>query len=324
MPADAKSRYRGLCKDREPLSVFALPWWLDAVCTPDGWDVATVNRGGEIVASLPYYMKRPGLITMPPFTQTLGPWILPGTGKYESELSREKELMLELIDALPRHRLFSQNFHHSVTNWLPFHWRDFRQTTRYTYIVDNLTDLDVVWNAMASSTRRAIRKAQKLNIAVESGTDGETLLRLNDLTNLRQRRRVPDFSLAMKRLVKAAAEHKAGRVFVARDNEGEAQAAAFVCWSPTSAYYVFGGADPRHRSSGAQSLVLWEAIRYAAGVSASFDFEGSMVESIEQSFRRFGARQVRYFTIFRDTRSPVIRFMDRIVGASSNLLRSTE
>lgn len=77
------------------------------------------------------------------------------------------------------------------------------------------------------------------------------------------------------------------------------------------------GADPRYRSSGAASLTMWEAIKFAATVTKRFDFEGSMIEPIEQFFRSFGAVQKPYFTISKVSH-PVVK-----VGLGlRNLLRS--
>ena len=44
-------------------------------------------------------------------------------------------------------------------------------------------------------------------------------------------------------------------------------------------------------------LCLWEAIKFASTVTNKFDFEGSMIESVEKYFRSFGAVQKPYFTI---------------------------
>ena len=50
------------------------------------------------------------------------------------------------------------------------------------------------------------------------------------------------------------------------------------------------------------SLALWEAIQFSSQVSRRFDFEGSMIESIERFFRAFGAREVPYFYVSRCSR----------------------
>ena len=54
---------------------------------------------------------------------------------------------------------------------------------------------------------------------------------------------------------------------------------------------------PEFRSSGATSLVFWEAIKLMSTKTKVFDFEGSMSENIENSFRQFGTTQVPYFRI---------------------------
>ena len=56
-------------------------------------------------------------------------------------------------------------------------------------------------------------------------------------------------------------------------------------------------ADPELSHSGATSYLTWEAIKFAATVTNTFDFEGSMLEPVERFVRAFGARQKPYFEI---------------------------
>ena len=44
-------------------------------------------------------------------------------------------------------------------------------------------------------------------------------------------------------------------------------------------------------------LLLWEAIQFSSDVTRKFNFEGSMIKSIEKFFRAFGGRQVPYLEI---------------------------
>ena len=119
-----KEKYKQLCEKNTDIPLFSQAWWLDAVCVDGEWDVALFEKGGKTLGSLPYYLKRKGpftIITMPPLTQTMGPWIkYPENQKYAKKLSYEKEIMNNLIDQLPKTDYFCQNFHPSVTNWLPF------------------------------------------------------------------------------------------------------------------------------------------------------------------------------------------------------------
>ena len=50
-----KRKYCDFCS-QEPISVFSQYWWLDAVCEDNNWDVILYEKGGQIVASFPYYI----------------------------------------------------------------------------------------------------------------------------------------------------------------------------------------------------------------------------------------------------------------------------
>lgn len=59
--------------------------------------------------------------------------------------------------------------------------------------------------------------------------------------------------------------------------------------------------DPEFRNSGAASLLVYSAIKYLHehDLADKFDFEGSMIFSVEKSFRYFGATQTPYFQIWK-------------------------
>ena len=287
----------------EVTSIFQQPWWLDAVA-PGAWSAVEIRRGGELKARLPYVVdRRMGLtlLRQPLLTPFLGPWIRPSEGKYATQLAHQKELYTELIEQLPAHDYFSQHFHYSVENWLPFYWKGFQQTTRYTYVIDNLTDLDYIWLEFQENIRREIRKASKrLRVHSEYGID--KFLEVNELTFSRQGLPLPYSRAFVRRLDDACSARSARKIFFAEDDGGRVHAAAYIVWDERSAYYLMGGGDPELRTSGATSLVLWEAIKFSHQVSRRFDFEGSMIEPVERFFRAFGARQVPYFSVSRCSR----------------------
>jgi lipid II:glycine glycyltransferase (peptidoglycan interpeptide bridge formation enzyme) len=279
-------------------SIFQQAWWLDALA-PGQWQEAVVLRGDQLAARLPYVIKqRRGLtlLTSPPLTQTLGPWLRPSTAKYTNKLAEEKELMEELIAQLPKYDLFRQNFSPHITNWLPFYWAGFEQTTRYTYRIEDLTDIDFVWKDFRENIRREIRKAQK-QIKVRDDLGIAHFLEINKLTFQRQGLKQPYSDELVQRLDEACAARQCRRMFFAVDAQDKIHAASYIIWDEKTAYYLMGGGDPELRSSGASSLLMWEAIQFASGVTQVFDFEGSMIEPIEKFVRSFGARQTPYFHI---------------------------
>jgi lipid II:glycine glycyltransferase (peptidoglycan interpeptide bridge formation enzyme) len=109
-------------------------------------------------------------------------------------------------------------------------------------------------------------------------------------------------------------------ILAAVDDRDRVHAAQFFVRDGTTTYSLFGGADPELRSSGAHSLVIWEAIRRACETSQRFDFLGSMIESVERFNRAFGARQVPYFFVSR-TR-PHVRPLLAARNAATRLARA--
>jgi hypothetical protein len=287
----------------EVATIFQQPWWLDAVA-PGAWAAAEIRRGGALQARLPYVVdRRMGLtlLRQPRLTPFLGPWIHSSQGKYATQLAHQKELYTELIEQLPAHHYFSQTFHYSVENWLPFYWKGFQQTTRYTYMLNDLTDLDHVWSEFQENIRREIRKASK-RLRVHSEYDVDKFLNINELTFSRQGLPLPYSRAFVRRLDDACNARSVRKIFFAEDDSGRVHAAAYIVWDERAAYYLMGGGDPVLRTSGATSLVLWEAIKFSHQVSRCFDFEGSMIEPIERFFRAFGAHQVPYFHVSRCSR----------------------
>jgi hypothetical protein len=143
--------------------LFFQPWWLEAV-SPGRWDFVVARRGEEVAGVLPYTFKlRLGLrlIEMPPLTPYLGPWLRKSNAKYANQLSEEKELMSELINGLPRFAVFHQCLHPNTTNWLPFYWKGFSQTTLYTYRIEDTSDLESLWKETRDNIRTDIKKAEK-------------------------------------------------------------------------------------------------------------------------------------------------------------------
>lgn len=299
-----KDAYRSLMREEGVrLPLFCRDWWLDAVCGPRGWDAAVVEEGGQAAAAMPWHARRRlglTLLVQPPLTQTLGPWVRPTEAGPAGTLERQKRLMTGLIDRLPPFAHFEQGWHHDVTNWLPFYWRGFSQTTRYTYVLPDLRDEAALWANLRENIRREIRKAEgRHGLTVRSADSLEQLHDLNRKTFARQGRAVPYAPEVVDRVDRACESRGCRRIWIAEDGEGRAHAVAYVVWDEESAYYLIGGGDPELRASGAASLCLWQAVRHAATVTRRFDFEGSMLEPVERFFRAFGARQVPYHLVSR-------------------------
>jgi len=295
-----KEKYRNFCKVEKNIPIFSRDWWLDAVCGEDNWDVVSVEKGGQIVASMPYYKIKKiifDLIIMPKLTQTMGPYIkYPKGQKYYTKLSWEKKMMDSLISQLPKVDFFYQDFHYKITNWLPFYWNGFTQTTRYTYVIEN-TSLTHLENNFETDIRRRRRKATKLGIFITESDNIEKFYELNKMTYNRHNKQIPYSFKLVENVYKKCKEQQACKIFSAIDKNGDLIAASFLVYDYNTVYYLMGAINSDKKNLGGMDMVLYESIKFALLSGKKFDFEGSMVESIERYFRAFGAIQKPYFSI---------------------------
>lgn len=297
---DNKSRYRALCAKNPDIPIFSRDWWLDITAGEDNWDVSVVLKNNEIIASLPYLKRKKYIfnsLEMPKLTPCLGVWIeYPSNQKYTTKLSYEKETFQALIDNLPDFHFFYQHFHWSVTNWMPFHWQGFIQSTDYTYLIENTQDLEQVFQNFRENIRREIRKAEKsLTVIEEENIDA--FCSTQKKTFDRQQMDNPYSPELIRKLDAACKEIGCRKIWVAIDGSGQIHSAIYVVWDSKAVYYLMGGGDPLLRTSGAASLLMWNAIKEASKQRKHFDFVGSMFEPIDRFFRGFGAVQMPYLKI---------------------------
>jgi lipid II:glycine glycyltransferase (peptidoglycan interpeptide bridge formation enzyme) len=298
-----KEKYRSYCGLDASIPIFSKDWWLDAVCTEGDWDVALIEENGEIIASLPYYIKSKfGIkaITMPRLTQTAGIRMkYPEGQKTESRLAYEKEIINKLIDKLPEAPIFRQNFHYSFTNWQPFCWRGFNQTTCYTYVIDDLSDPEAVFRNFSRTAKKNIRKAEKI-VEVRSVGGIEDFCGINKKVFERQGVGYPYSLDFLKRIDDACSKNSSRKIFFAKDETGKIYSAIYIIWDAQSAYLLMSGSETELRNYHCKTLLVWEAIKFASSVTKKFDFEGSMVERIAEYNRQFGAVPKPYHYIFRE------------------------
>jgi lipid II:glycine glycyltransferase (peptidoglycan interpeptide bridge formation enzyme) len=184
---------------------------------------------------------------------------------------------------------------------MPFIWAGYRAEIRYTYLLDDLTSEQTLWDGLAGNIRREIRKAKR-QLEVREAADVDRFYRVWAKTFERQGVAAPDRA-RLERIDAACGRRNARAMLFACDEAERVHAVAYVVRDRRTAYYLMGGGDPQLRTSGASSLLVWEAIRRARIASQVFDFEGSMLRPVERFFRAFGGRQTPYLHVSRATRA---------------------
>lgn len=308
-------KYRELCRKEAAIPIFSQDWWLDAACGADNWSAVVVEKGRDSIGAMPYHVERGpfGLpqIVMPRLTQHHVIWIrYQANQDYLRRLSYEKKVMYALIDGIEAlgAASISQHFHHSLTNWLPFHWRGYQQTTRYTYVLKDLSALDRVYDDFERDKRTWIRKACR-SLSPGYEMSARDFYRITEAAFAKQGMKITYPFEVMERIFTAARDRGQGSPVVCRDQAGSVLGALFVVWDEKSAHLLISAFDPDHRRNGLGAFLTWEAIRLVAPRTPMFDFTGSVVETYERTFRAFGGVQMPYFNI-RKTYSPLIMTLE--------------
>lgn len=262
------------------------------------WVIENANK--EWVAAIPItYRKVMGqkVLVMPYFTPYLGPvFKIVKNIKTYKDISSKKEINGLIADKIKKEfRLLFYTFSYKHKDMQPYMWKSMNTTLRYTYILE-LDDLDKAWSNLEQKRRNDINRGIKLNHKLEWGFEKnlDKFFQLNEMTFKRQGVSNVD-SAFMKQQMINAYKNNSCDICVAYDVEGNPLASCVLVWDTKRAYYIGGGISGT--DSCAMSLIIWEAIKYTKTKLnlLEFDFEGSMIESIEKFFRKFGGNIVPYY-----------------------------
>ena len=299
-----KQRYEIFCDEHPEIPLFMQAWWLNAVCTPEGkeWDVFFAEENGKIIGVLPYHLlKKWGfkIIVQPQQTQYNGVWIdYPKEMKLHKRYSLEKRVINNFIEQLEKLKVsfYSQNFHHSFTNWQPFYWRGFRQTTRYTYILKNIADTDTIFNNIHPRYRQKIRKCET-ELMVDFNLSPEEFYNFHKNSLIEKNNIITYSERLFLSVFQAASERKQGKIIAIRNKNNDLLSALFFVWDENYGYNIDTVRKINHGSNNTSVFMIWEAIKFLENCTKNYDFEGSMIEGVAKRNQYFGAKQLPYFTI---------------------------
>ncbi|MEA4985376.1 hypothetical protein SDC9_38661 [bioreactor metagenome] len=296
-----KERYRLLCEERDDIPLFMQAWWMDAACGEKKWDVFLYEENGEkIIASFVYhFVEKLGfkLILNPQLTQVSGLWIdYPQNQKLHKRYSFEKKIIDNFIAHLESLKVdfYSQNFHYSFKNWQPFYWKGFKQTTYYTYQIRDLSNLECIFQSFSTAKQKHIKKEN--NLQLDFSFTAESFYNFHKKCLLQKNEKITYSQKLFLSIYNEAVKRDKGKIFAIKD-KNELHAALFVVWDTNSAYALISAISPQFKNDGSSTKIFWEAIKFITDKTKIFDFEGSMIEGVAQSFQQFGTEQIPYFNI---------------------------
>jgi hypothetical protein len=283
-------------------SLFAERWWLEIV-TEGRAQLLGAWSGERLVGALPLWPVRTlgvSRLRQPRLTPYWGPLLAPLDGKYSTQLTNEMTILRALAQGVTDWADISLQFHPTLANWLPFAWEGFGQSTRYTYRIPNLAGLLAREDIPHKSIRKRLLAAREAGLEVVEMVEPAVVATQYEKSLARQGLAGAE---AIQRwwahLADTAMERGCMKTFAAVDRTGQVHAATAMAWDSRCAYALFGGADPHFRASGAGTLLQWHELETAARLVPAYDFEGSMLEPVEQFFRLFGGELCSYLRVTR-------------------------
>ena len=270
---------------------------METVCESKQWDVIFAGDKDHIAGAMPFlYGKKLGMkyILQPQLTPWSGPWLRPGmdAAGRQSTLSA---LAAGLRDQ--KAALCMQCFPPEVTDWQPFHWQGFHQTTRYTYRFPSLVDVDGLYRN-ASRLRRRYDKSVSEACVVDEHIPIDEFVSFHIAYYRRRGERdlVPEALL--RRVVAAACSRNQGLLWgLRRMSDNALMAAWFVVFDERCAWSLLL-AIAAEAPNGAMSYLMWHVLHRLSSLTQSFDFEGGMDADLAFFYRSFGTEQTPYHCIY--------------------------
>lgn len=285
------------------MPIFSKPWWLDAVCGSENWDVwLHENSSGCIDAAMPFYLEQRehGLyITKAPLTQTNGiHFSYPHGSSAITKAKFEEKIIDEACNFIESLGLavYEQQYPWTFTNWLPFKWNQYTAETRYTYVIEDTSDIDAIWHSMDSKCRKLIKRGQK-NGRLDKEIGFDEFWDEHKKVFQKQNLDVPFSKVLLQRLHKECVARECGQLLCERAQDGNVASLVFEVWDERSMYSLVGGSMSGYSSLETYHAVRWEAIKLAHEMGLMFDFEGSVIKRISRSVREYGGAPKPYFRI---------------------------
>ncbi|NOR87085.1 MAG: peptidoglycan bridge formation glycyltransferase FemA/FemB family protein, partial [Bacteroidales bacterium] len=202
--------------------IFCYSWWLDTI-TKSNFKIFAIFDKEEIVAGIPLAFDKNGKVTEPPLTRTLGPLykIIPDLSVHKQE-SKQRNWLQALLHHISPEDVVTFCTHQNFTDWLPFKWKGFQQTTRYTYIIDYKDkDEKELWAGLSRGRKEPIKQANNNGITISFT---QNIQQLYELESKSYKRQGLKFSLSyefLQRIDHEINKRKLRKIFIASNKDGK-------------------------------------------------------------------------------------------------------
>ena len=183
----------------------------------------------------------------------------------------------------------------------------FKVSEKRTNLIQLNSEQEIYTN-FKPALKRQIKKSA-LSLSIYETEDIVLFYSLHQKTFLKQNKQ-PGIPFAVyQQYWNTCKTNACGKLFFIRDNEHQVHAALWLAYDEDTAYYLAGGTDAAYYGSGAMSGLMWHGIQWALRMNKkTFDFEGSMLPSIDRFFKNFSPQEVHYLQL-KKVNSIIYKFL---------------
>lgn len=281
-------------------TVFSSSAWLTACARAQVGKlrIQGVWKNGELVAGVSCLRRRRGplvRLSTPALTPYGGFLYRPDPGKRHSEAESFNnecaDILIGRLGAGVGHAFLVHS--PGFGDIRPFTWGGWRTGVRYTYVLD-ITDTDALWDKIERRVRTVIRNAEK-SLTLGGPVETADFIELYRHIYRDRRRDEPIPSSLVAEQVDAALGHDFAEMRTVRDDAGRVISSMVLVQDAETVYAWLSGSIPGENSSGAFSLLFWDAVERYRGRCRYLDMVGANIPSIAFFKKGFGGTLRPYY-----------------------------
>jgi hypothetical protein len=283
--------------------IYSCYYYISAL-EPD-WKAVVVRSNDMIHAVMPFTLKSKAGIsysTQPIFTQYWGIMFRPAEANTAKSFEQKRQWVKLILKTLPEIKLFDYNFSPGFDYPLPFFWNSYSVSPRYSNHISLNQSKEELWSNISEKARGHIRKTEKDGVSVTIGHEIDKVIKI---FRKAKEEKIKNMTDSHYKAIADIARHYAQKgmcyTIIARDANGDEVAGTIYFKFRGTTIHFLGTTDPAYKGRGAMSLIIWTAVQKAKDDCHTFDFEGSMIEPIEQFFLSFGSTPIPYLNIKKES-----------------------
>jgi len=278
-------------------SIYCQSWYLDSLCS--NWEAIIIKENGDWLAIMPLNLDskfRLRYSVQPIFTQYLGLLFAPLELKQHKELELKRKIIKTVIGLIPKNiRIIDYNFSPKFKYFLPFVWEGYSVIPRISYQLTLKKNIEEVICNYSSRIKDDIKKSIKNNLICFTSNDINDLIHMCYTNSIINKKSCIRFKMLWDQII----IRKNGYCIYAKDENNNIHCGgAFIIYKEKIIFILLSTKN-EYKKFGSTSFLINEAIKQAIDNPKikSFDFEGSMIESIEKYFIGFNPSPITYFKI---------------------------